>query len=321
MGSVPPMTALRCLAPCLLIALAGCNKAPGIPTTDPEFDGSVDAPEGGADVPLASGTVLRYDTQPRTLEQRGQLEMVQRGAGQYAEAVLDLSAKVTVEPQANRLKVAWSIADVANLELRGALQVTGAEDPKAFLVEYGTGAYLCDLRGQAEDDPSLPENAQREAKLDAVHEEIRKATEAGAPPPVVPGLQMLSYLPPLLQLPSLPEQPLPLGEPVKVERQEETELGDTGLLLPFDVEVTYELVRIDTSGGERLAEMTFQADALGRREGPEGEVVIASQQHGSLLFNLDAQIPVSYEATRTETYEFGQFSSETETSIRATWEL
>ncbi len=304
-----------------LAVLGGCRTPQPIQVPDAAADAGGELGGAGADVPLASGTVLRYEARPRTLQQTAHLEMVQRGAGQYAEAALDLRARVDVAPQSDRLKVVWAISDVAALELRGALQVEGSDDPKAFLVEHGSGAYLSDLRGQAEVDPALPENAAREAKLGELRETLRAQTKAGQPAPILPGLQMLSYLPPLVQLPSLPERPLPMGEPVKVEREEETELGETGLLLPFDVEMTYTLVAIDTSGGARIAEMSFQGSAIGSTDGPGGEVVIESKQSGTLLFNLDEQVPVSYESSRTETYEMGQFTGETETTIRASWEL
>ena len=263
--------------------------------------------------------MLRYDSTARTLRQTGHLELVQRGAGQYAEAVLDLSATIRVEPRADRLEVAWKVDDVLGIELSGALQQDG-DDAETFLETHGVGAYLSDLRGQAEDDPELPLNLERESKLTQMREEIAKATAAGKSAPIVPGLQMLSYLPPLLQLPTLPEEALPLNEPVIVRREEETELGDTGLVLPFDVEVKYTLVRIDASGGSRLAEMVFEATASGRQEGPGGEIVIESEQRGSLLFDLEKQVPVSYESVRTETIEMGQFSGETETTLRASWE-
>lgn len=300
----------------MLVAVAACKPAPGIPTTGP--DAAV-SPSDGAAVPSATSTVLRYGAAARTLKQTGHLELVQRGAGQYAEAILDLEASVGIEPKGDRLEVGWKVDDVTALELRGALQRDG-DDASGFLETHGVGAYLSDLRGQAEDDPELPQNVQRESKLTQMRQQIADATAAGEPPPILPGLQMLSYLPPLLQLPSLPEEPLPLNEPVTVSRQEETELGDTGLVIPFDVEVKYTLVRIDDSDGTRLAEMVFEASAIGSQEGPGGEIVIESQQRGSLLFDLGKKIPVSYESTRNETLEMGQFSGETETTLRSTWE-
>lgn len=300
----------------MLLAVAACKPAPGIPTTGP--DAAVPTSDGAA-VPSATSTVLRYDAAARTLKQTGHLELIQRGAGQYAEAILDLEASVGIEPKGDRLEVGWKVDDVTALELRGALQRDG-EDASGFLETHGIGAYLSDLRGQAEDDPELPQNVQRESKLTQMRQQIADATAAGQPPPILPGLQMLSYLPPLLQLPSLPEDPLPLNEPVTVSRQEETELGDTGLVIPFDVEVKYTLVRIDDSGGTRLAEMVFEATAIGSQDGPGGEIVIESEQRGSLLFDLGKKIPVSYESTRTETIEMGQFSGETETTLRSTWE-
>ncbi len=226
---------------------------------------------------------------------------------------------IVVEPKGDRLEVVWSVSDVTGLELRGALQ-RDDDNAQTFLETHGFGAYLSDLRGQVEVDPQLPKNAERESKLATMRQEIADATAAGKPAPIIPGLQMLSYLPPLLHLPTLPEQPLPLSETVTVTREEETELGETGLVLPFDVETRYTLVRIEDSGGTRLAEVVFEASAIGTQDGPGGEIVIESKERGTLLFDLGRRFPVSYESTRTETIEMGQFSGETETTLRATWE-
>jgi co-chaperonin GroES (HSP10) len=299
----------------VLLMATACKPAPGIPTTSPE-GGAVQPTEA---VAPETATVLRYDASARTLRQTGRLELVQRGAGQYAEVALDLEAEIGITPQGDRLQVVWSVADVTGLELGGALQTEG-EDPAVFLETHGVGAYLSDLRGQAEMDSSLPQNVERETKLAQLRQQIADATAAGKPTPVIPGLQMLGFLPPLLQLPTLPEEALPLNEPVVVRRQEETELGDTGLVLPFDVEMKYTLVRIEASGDAKLAEMVFEGSASGSQDGPGGEIVIESQQRGTLMFDLGRRVPVSYESTRTETIEMGQFSGETETTLRATWE-
>lgn len=300
-----------------LLATAACKPAPGIPTATPG-DGDSAGP-AAAEVPSESATILRYDASARTLRQVGHLELIQRGAGQYAEAIVDLQAVIAFEPKGDHLEVVWAVSDVTGLELRGALQ-RDDDDTDTFLETHGFGAYLSDLRGQAEVDPQLPKNVERESKLAAMRQKIVDATVAGKPAPIIPGLQVLSYLPPLLQLPTLPEVGLPLNEPVTVNREEETELGETGLVLPFDVEARYTLVRIEESGGTRLAEMVFETNSTGTQDGPGGEIVIESKQRGTLLFDLGRRIPVSYELTRTETIEMGQFSGETETTLRATWE-
>ncbi len=301
----------------VLLGSAACNPAPGIPTTSP--GGGDPAGPGSPGVVSESATTLRYDASARTLRQVGHLELIQRGAGQYAEAIVELDAVITFEPKGDRLEVVWTIRDVTGLELRGAL-AGGDDNAESFLETHGVGAYLSDLRGQVEADPQLPQNLEREAKLAAMRQEIADATAAGKPAPIIPGLQMLSYLPPLLQLPTLPEEALPMNEPVTVRHQEETELGETGLILPFEVEVQYTLVRIDESGRSPIAEMVFEGTAIGTQDGPGGEIVIESKQRGTLLFDLGRRIPVSYESTRTETIEMGQFSGETETTLRASWE-
>ena len=305
------------IAVSVLLALSlGCEKKSTLEV--PGHEGG----EAAVDEGSKTGTRLRYEARPSKYRQKATWEMTQRGAGNYAEVALELSANIEVAQQSDRLKVVWAVVQVDKLDLKGALQVEPGEDPKVFLRENGHGAYLTDLLGQADDMASqaLPENADRNAKLDALREDIRKKTEAGKPVRIGAGVQLISYLPPVLQLPSLPEQALPTGEAVKVSTSEEAEIGETGLVLPIESSVTWTLVKIDATGGERVAELQFAGEATGSTQAESGRVAIESKNEGTLMFNLDQHMPITYEVSRTETFELGDFTGETTTIIRSQWD-
>jgi hypothetical protein len=308
----------RLAASVLLALAAGCEKKSSLEV--PGHDGADGA--GATTQGPKAGTTLRYEARPSKYRQKATWEMTQRGAGNYAEVALELSADIDVAQQSDRLKVVWAVVGVDKLDLKGALQVEPGEDPKAFLRQNGHGAYLTDLLGQADDMASqaLPENAERNQKLDALRDEIRKKTEAGKPVRIGAGVQLISYLPPVLQLPSLPEQPLPTGEAVEVSSSEEAEIGETGLVLPIESSVTWTLVKIDASGGDRIAELQFVGLATGSTQADSGQVMIESRNEGTLLFNLDQHMPITYEVSRMETFELGDFAGETTTIIRSQWD-
>lgn len=310
---------LPCVLAICVLPLGGCEKKSKLVVPDegaPATDG-----EGATSAPLEAGLVLRYEAKPRKFKQTASLEMTQRGAGQYSEMKVGLSAAVDVAKDSDRLKVAWTIKDVDAMELKGSIAPAASDDPKSFLQQHGRGAYLCDLLGEADPEASfaLAENRGRNTLLDEFQAEVAKKTAAGEPAPVRPGIQLLTYLPPVLQLPSLPEETLPPGKEVRLERQEQAEL-DTGTVMPIDIEMTYVLVNVDTTGGSRIAELQFRGRAAGEGEGAGGTIMIESSTEGTLLFDVDEKIPVSYEVSRTESFELGEFSGETTTLIRASWE-
>ena len=301
----------------LALGLAACEKK-----TTLEVPGDADGPaateESGK---TGAGITVRYKAGASKLRQSATWEMTQRSAGTYAEVALELSADIDVLEESDRLKVVWAVQSVDKLDLKGALQVEPGEDPKSFLRENGRGAYLSDLLGQADDMASqaLPENAGRMKQLEAFQEEIRKKTNAGKPVKIGAGIQLITYLPPVLQLPSVPEEALPTGEPVTVETSEEIEIGSSGIVLPIETAVTWTLVKVDASGSDRMAELTFAGQAEGSADSPGGLTMIKSNNEGTLLWNLDQHVPVSYEVTRTETFQFGEMAGETTTLIRSEW--
>jgi hypothetical protein len=268
-----------------------------------------------------AGITVRYRAEASKLRQSATWEMTQRSGGTYAEVALELSADIDVQEASDRLKVVWVVQTVDKLDLKGALQVEPGEDPKSFLRENGRGAYLSDLLGQADDaaSQSLPENASRLRQLEVFQEEIRKQTDAGKPVKIGAGIQLITYLPPVLQLPSVPEEALPTGEPVTVEASEEIEIGSSGLVLPIETAMKWTLVKVDASGSDRMAELQFEGVAEGSTTSAAGVAMIKSTNEGMMLWNLDQHVPASYEVTRTETYQFGEMAGETTTLIRSEW--
>jgi hypothetical protein len=92
------------------------------------------------------------------------------------------------------------------------------------------------------------------------------------------------------------------------------------LILPIESAVTWTLVKIDSSGGDRVAELQFEGVATGSTQADSGRVMIESKNEGTLLFNLDKHMPITYEVSRMETFELGDFAGETTTIIRSQWD-
>ena len=279
---------------------------------------------GGQGAPAATEQiVLRYGPGAKTLRQKASMETTTNGGGQFVEAKVDFTAKLAVTEQAGKLKVAWAIDGVDEVSVSGALQGQGQGDPKAFLTSTARGAYLTDLQGRTDAAVSdtLPENQAMQQKLEQVQREVQAKTAAGEPPQYPAGADVLPYLQPVIQLPTLPEQGLEVGKAMTIEKEEERDLASVGVVLPLSIATTYTLVRVDGSGSTRIAEVQFSGEAGGQAQGQVGTVTITSEYEGTLLFDLDQAVPVSYDVTRTESWNLGPVTGETTTVIKATWEL
>jgi hypothetical protein len=290
-------------------ASAACNKS-----------GSTESPGAGngADEAAADGVRLRYSVDGRKLHQTMKFQMNQSGGGQYAEANLELAALMELASQGDKLKVVWNIQSVDTLDVGGALEGSeGAEDPKVFLKEKGRGAFIIDVRGETDDDAteSLPENETRRAEL----QQLAEKSKTEGKPGIGTGAQLLAYLPPILTLPPLPEGALTLGKPVTHEHAEELELDGIGVVVPMDIASTHTLIKIDESGGNRIAEVKFEGEASGAAEIQGQMVTIESGDEGTLLFDLNKGIPLSYEITRNEAFGLGENQGESTMIIHATW--
>lgn len=312
-----PRRSVTVLAFSLALALGACDKGKG---TTPPPDGAGDQGDGGAG--KTDAVTLRYSAEPRALHQTGVFETSQTGGGQFTEAKIEFAADLVIDKDADKLKVVWDLQSVDKLELGGALEPKEGEDPKAYLVEKGKGAYLTDLRGESDGEASeaLPENAESRAEAEKVQQEMQSQAAAGKQPELPVGPIVLQFLPRAFQLPTLPEQPLEVGKAVTIEKSEEEVLGQTGIVLPLDIETTYTLVKIDDSGGSRIAEIQHTGEAGGATETQMGMITLAASYEGTLLFDLDTQVPVSYERQSTESFELGQLGTQEQTLLlRSEW--
>ncbi len=313
---------------CLLLLAPGCGKDQG-KTKAP----GVEAGSRGRQ----TGNVLRYPAEPVALRQTTHYELKISGGGQFGEAKADVVGTLRLEPQGDDKIVArWKIDDVKSLELSGALEPKAEDgqppppDVKKVLLERGTGQFVTNRRGDPDEDATkaLPENEAkrkeheaRRKKLEAVGKdeakrkdpEVQKLLQAAAED------QALGLFAGVFQLFTLPEAGLEPGKPVTVEKEEEVDLP-TGTKLPMEQETVYELVRIDDSGGARIAEVTVEVEASGAVEFQGGMLVVDQSTDATLLFDLDHGVPVSVEIETGQSFSVGEQGQEVSTIVRSEFE-
>ena len=90
------VAALLCASSC---EKGGDTKAPG------------DGGAGAAD-PASGEVVLRYKVGAGKLSQAGKFDLNTSGGGQFGVATIEYTAILELEPQGDKLKVAWSLADI-----------------------------------------------------------------------------------------------------------------------------------------------------------------------------------------------------------------
>ncbi len=295
------VAALLCASSC---EKGGDTKAPG------------DGGAGAAD-PASGEVVLRYKVGAGKLSQAGKFDLNTSGGGQFGVATIEYTAILELEPQGDKLKVAWSLADIGKLEAKGMFEDTeGGEDPKAFLVAEAKGAFLIDELGKLDEKASegLPENAVRRARFEKLEAD---AKAAGGEPKTSAGVKILALADSMVALPDVPKAGLVVGKPVTIEEEEDSEMG--GIVLPSETETTYTLVKIDASGGARIAELQIEAVTSGAAEVPGGMLTVDMTTEGSMLFDIDAGLPVSYELTRSQSFAFGDRTFESTILIAASF--
>ncbi len=297
------------LAISLLVVAPSCTKKGGTETPG----------ETGGAGKAGAGLELRYALAPGKLVQTGKFDMSTTGGGQFGEAKLQFTANLELAPQGDKLKVVWSFADVGQLDLQGmfAGKDAAAEDPKALLVSEGKGAFLVDARGQLDEGASekLAENAARRQRF----AELQKAAASGKAAPPGGAAQLLALADAMIALPDLPEQGLEVGKPITISEEEQTELGGSGIVLPTEKETKYTLVKIDESGGKRIAEIAVDGVSSGATEMQGSMLTVDITNEGTMLFDLDAKLPVSYRFTRTQAFSAGQVTIESTMMLEASF--
>jgi hypothetical protein len=274
---------------------AGCKK--------PADDGSSAPGEGGgAKAPKTGELLLRYKAGAFSLKENAKIS-VTFTAGQTGSFSVDATGLLEVSDQGGKLKVAHKILEVRDLKMEGAMKPEAKDgkpppDPKEALLK-ATGASLVDLRGEtdAPGTKALAENKKEPGKEDDDFAGVGD----------------------FLGLPQLPEPALVLGKPVKHEKQDEQAMG--GLKIPTEEEATYTLLKIDQVDGRRLAEIKFESESSGAVETQGQLISIDGLSEGTIVFDLDAQLPVRVHIEQTQNFSFGsQGSGESRVVIDATYE-
>lgn len=276
-------------------ALPGCKKnADSIPP-----DGSNPGGE------VAGGTQLRYKPGDYKLKQDAKLTFKASSPQGVQEASLDVSGLLTVSPSgADRFKVAFTVSDVRQLDFSKEMlpkpkEGETAADPKTAMLA-ATGASIRDLRGETVEDATkaLPENAGLDKKEGVTAMVTSFAFGVFGPP-------------------ELPEKTLVEGTPVKVSEQKEEAFF--GLKIPMDSTSTYTLIKIDTSSGKRIAEVKYEAESSGAREEGKQMLTVDVNTEGTILFNLDDQLPVSRKGRQTTNISAGEMNAEIANTFEATY--
>ena len=289
--------------------------------------GGSTAPDGGGGAgrgkDAKDGVALRYAAQPVKLEQIGQFDSNVRARGDYNEIAAKYTVGLELAPAGDKVKVMWSFADIDALDLKGSLAPKpGAEDPKAAMLRLGKGAYLVDLRGEVDEDGSktLPENDARRKEVDALKKQAEEAEKAGKPFEA-PVLAIMQTIRAMVSLPELPEAGLLVGKAVVSKTEEEVQLYEGGPKMPTETETTYTLVKIDTSGTKRIAEVQFESVTSGAAETQMGMLSLDSTTEGTMLFDIDGHIPVSIDLTSSQAFSSGSEQMfESTTMIKSTFE-
>jgi hypothetical protein len=315
------MPALRSLVSSLAwvcLVAGACEKESTLVVPE---DVSTDAGETESE---SATVVLRYRRGARTLRQSATLETRTNGTGQVLTAKIDFSANLTLTEQGSKLRVVWALDDVGEVAASGAPAEGGVAPAREFLLQVARGAYLTDLMGRTDAAVSqaLVENRVMQDKIEEIAREVQRQTAAGESPTVPAGADVLPYLQPVVQLPTLPEHALEIGKATTITKDESRELGSVGVSLPLTIRTTYTLLRVDASGTARVAEVKLSGSAGGRTQGPHdvGAITIQSDYDGTLRFDLERGDPVSYEVTRAERWTMGPIDGDTTTTIRARWE-
>lgn len=304
-----PRLVLVGLALCLVTA-AACNKQGG--STAPG------ATQG--DKAAAGELVIAYADKPIKLKQVGQFDVDTTGAGQFGQLAIAFSAGLEFVPQGDKRKVLWSLSGVDKLDVKGMFAGEAGDDPKPMLIELGKGAFVIDAHGEVDDEAatSLEENRARKEKFEAMTKAASEAAKAGKQVKPPAGAQVLGMADAMLKLPGLPTKGLTPGKTTVIEDKDEAALGP--MKLPTESETKYTLVKIDDAGGKRIAEIQIEGVTSGALEVQGQMVTVDMSSEGTMLFDIDAGVPVSYQFTTSQAFAFGDQTFETTILSKGTYE-
>ncbi|MBZ5713450.1 hypothetical protein [Nannocystis pusilla] len=283
----------------LFVALASsplaCKK--GADTAGP--DGA-----GGSGAAVAGGTELRYKAGAYKLKADVKFSFKATSPQGVNEASGDISGLLDVSDAGDKIKVALAVAEVRDFVLGKDMLPPPKEgetpvDPKAAVQSF-TGAFVADMRGELDEaaTKALPETAAAKEK---------KGVEAA----------VAGFATGVLGLPELPKAPLVEGKQVETTERKDENLQ--GLVIPVDTTSKFTLIKIDSSSGKRIAEVKYESESSGAVEQGKQLITLEVAAEGTVLFNLDDQIPVRRTSSSTTNIAAGQMGVEIVNSIDSTF--
>jgi hypothetical protein len=282
----------------LFVALAAsplaCKK--GADTAGPGGDA------GSGEVP--GGLNLRYKAGSYKLQSDVKFSFKATSPQGVAEASGDLTGLLDLSDAGGKLKVGLSVAEVRDISVSKEMLPPAKEgeapvDPKAAAQAF-TGAFVADLRGELDEEATkaLPETAAAKEK---------KGVDAAVG----------GFLTGVLGLPELPKVALVEGKAVETSERKDENLQ--GLVIPVDTTSKFTLVKIDSSSGKRIAEIKYESESSGAVEQGPQMITLDVAAEGTVLYNLDDQIPVSRSSSSTTNIAAGEMGVEIVNSIEATF--
>ncbi len=189
----------------------------------------------------------------------------------------------------------------------------GEEPTDMVALLRGAKSYgVMDRIGDVDEDATkaLPENVERRARAEA-----RKKSEDEM---AVRELEASS----VLELPNLPTTGLVEGEAVKLDTREET-VDTPGGDMPVEIDATYMLKSLSDEGGKQLATVDIEILTSGAAELSFGEgstfVAFDAELTGTLVFDMSAGLPVSWDAEQLTEFHVGERTFEQNSFTKASY--
>jgi hypothetical protein len=285
---------MRVLLVVLAAALAACGPKPS-------------PPKPPVETPVSDTVELRYVA--GSVVQDVELELTETRVGQYVEAEARLTVALELSLAGEVLRTAWSLQAVEPLKLTGTVTPDEHHKARGLLLARGKGLAIGDVHGVIDTDATA---------ADPINVERLAAMNATAPPA---GVLLTSVLAELVPLPRLPAGPLRVGERAEVEEESETVVMAEGieLVLPTTTVHRFTLRGIEDQGGARVAELQLEVASVAEPQDPATEPAarLESRTEGTLLFDLDAGVPVSLDLTHSETFTLGETTGERSVTLRS----
>lgn len=288
---------MRVLLVVLAAAVAACGPKPS-------------PPKPPVETPVSDAVELRYAA--GSVVQEVELELTETRVGQYVEAEARVTAALELSLAGEVLRTAWSVQAVEPLELTGTVAPDEHHKARGLLLTRGKGLAIGDAHGVIDIDAS---------EADPINTARLAAMDAKAPPA---GVLLMAVLAELLPLPRLPAGPLRVGERAELEEESETVVMSEGveLVLPTTTVHRFTLRGIEEDqGGTRVAELQLEVASVAEPQDAasattEPAARLESRTEGTLLFDLDAGMPVSLDLTKSETFTVGEATGERSVTLR-----